>query len=124
MTPLIDVIFQLLLFFMVTTTFAAGPDKPGLDVDLPSSGAPKRVGRSSDLVVVLAADGRILLDKEIVADEVLKARFKQFKQADPEAKIILQADKRAVHENVVKILDAAREAGLRIAIATDVHSRS
>lgn len=124
LTPLIDVIFQLLLFFMVTTTFAAGPDKPGLDVDLPTSGAPKRMTQPSDVVVVLTADGKILVGKEIVSSDGLLARLAEAKKDDPKAKVILQADKRAVHEHVVKILDAARETGMPIAIATDIRSRS
>ena len=124
LTPLIDVIFQLLLFFMVTTTFAAGPDKPGLDVDLPTSGAPKRVTQPSDVIVVLTADGQILVGKKIVAQADLGRILSQAREQDPNRKMVLQADKRALHEDVVGILDAARVAGMRVAIATDIHQRS
>lgn len=124
LTPLIDVIFQLLLFFMVTTTFAAGPDKPGLDVDLPASGAPKRVAQASDVIVVLTADGQILVGKKLVSRADLGRVLAEAREADPNTKIILQADRRALHEQVVGILDAARQAGMRVAIATDIYKRS
>ena len=74
--------------------------------------------------VVLTADGKILLGREIVTDAQLSERLAQAKAADPTTKVVLQADKRALHEAVVQILDAARMAGLRVAIATDVRARS
>lgn len=123
LTPLIDVIFQLLLFFMVTTTFAAGPAMPGLDVDLPGSGAPRRVSQATDLVVVLAADGKILVGKELMDRSALLERFKAAHAQDARTKVVLQADKKAFHEDVVLILDAIRQANLAVAIATDVKAR-
>jgi biopolymer transport protein ExbD len=108
-TPLIDVVFLLLIFFMVTTTFQ---QETRLKVDLPEavSGAPSV--RQERIVLEVNAEGRYQLQGEAVASsrEALRAALAALGPAG-ERPLVLQADGKAPHDAVVRAMDAARLSG-------------
>lgn len=106
-TPLIDVMFLLLIFFMVSSTFRS---QPGFDVNLPraASATPQETAPGE---IVVRADGNILLDGQPVTAAELRAGISLLIEADPEAALTLRGDARAAYEDVMRALDIAREAG-------------
>ncbi len=117
-TPLIDVIFQLVLFFMVSTTFVTSP---GIQVDLPRSSAQTIIREKQDLNVWMTTDGTVYLDREAMSWPGLEQRFQQAALRDPSTMVIIKADTAVDHGRVVAIMDLARGRGLsRLAIATEV----
>jgi biopolymer transport protein ExbD len=117
MTPLIDIIFQLVLFFMVSTTFVT---TPGIQVDLPRSSSDTILRERNDLNVWMTVDGGVLLDNRTMSWDSLGTAFRTAAAADPQTLVILKADTKIEHGRVVGIMDLARREGLsNLAIATE-----
>lgn len=121
-TPLIDIIFQLVLFFMVSTTFVTSP---GIQVDLPRSSAQTIIREKQDVNVWMTAEGSLYLDREPMTWPALSDRLSQAAMNDPNTMVIIKADTDVDHGRVVAVMDLARGKGLtRLAIATEVSSES
>lgn len=119
-TPLIDIIFQLVLFFMVSTTFVTAP---GIEVDLPRSSADTILREQDDLSIWIAADGAVYVDDRPVDFAGLTAAMDKAASKNPGTLIMLKADRDVGHGRVVAVMDAARNRGLtQLAIATEVQS--
>lgn len=113
--PLIDVVFMLLIFFMLTTTFIH--DRV-LDVSLPA--AETGTQQESPLenhVVELSEDGTLALDGALISEEELAQQFEMIAQRG--TPVVLWADAQVVNQRVVTVLDLARRAGVeRIGMGT------
>ena len=121
-TPMIDVVFQLVLFFMVSTTFI---DSPGIQVELPKSSADVVVADQKDVSIWMTLDGRVFVRDKVVSKESMSKVLKRIAEDDPNTLIKIQADVGVTHGAVVELMDTAREAGLnRLAIATDTSAPS
>jgi len=119
-TPLIDIIFQLVLFFMVSTTFVTSP---GINVDLPRSSTESLLNQEEDLHIWMTDSGVVYLDKQPVDFASLKTILEQRATSDPTTRVIIEADTKVEHGLVVGVMDLARSIGLeRLAIATDPES--
>lgn len=127
-TPMIDIVFQLVLFFMVSTTFIE--NNPGFQVDLPRSSAQAVVTEKDDLNVWMTCgqklgdgtctEGSVYVNEEPVTVATLEALFDRAAEKDRDTLVIVKADVGVAHGRVVKVMDLARVAGLtRIAIATE-----
>jgi len=115
LAPLVDIVFLLVIFFMVTSTFIT--PETGLPVDLPQavtgdeqpSGAP---------TVVVSADGVAYWQGKPVADDQLLASLQAELAANRAGTVILRADRKTPHGRVVQVMDIIRRAGAkRVAIA-------
>ena len=117
-TPMIDVVFQLLLFFMVTTSFISNP---GIDVDLPRSSADALITENKDLNIWMTEEGAVYADEQPVTAESLRKLFIRRAKEDTSVTVVIKADQGVSHGRVVGIMDLARTAGLtNLAIATSV----
>ena len=118
-TPLIDIIFQLVLFFMVSTTFVTAP---GIEVDLPRSSSDTILRDKDDLSIWVSDDGAVYVDDQPVDFKGLRQALSVAAQRNPATLIVLKADRQVDHGRVVAIMDAARGYGLtKLAIATEVN---
>ncbi|MDA3903674.1 MAG: biopolymer transporter ExbD [Desulfuromusa sp.] len=118
LTPMIDVVFLLLIFFMISTTFI---ERPGLNINLPASSSEQIKQTNKEVQVYLAENGDIYLERE---KKSLAELLQYLKSFDPimtkKMTFLLMADKAARHGNVVELMDAAKMAGFgSLAIATD-----
>ncbi len=116
-TPLIDIIFQLVLFFMVSTTFVT---TPGIEVDLPRSSSDVILRDKSEVRVWVTSDGAVMVDETPVDWAGLQRTFRSAAASDPSTLVIVKADQAVGHGRVVAVMDLARSLGLnRLAIATE-----
>ena len=117
MTPLVDVVFLLLIFFMLSTSLSVNP---GIKIDLPKASAEQVKKQKTTLRVAVEAGGRIFLEGKKLSLEELREKFKTVgKKHGDEALVVIEADKKVYHGLVVKVMDAAKSAGLnKLAIAT------
>ena len=116
MTPLIDAMFLLVIFFAVSTTFRV---YPGISVNLPTAGSEQIKQEELTLTVVLTEGGTIFLEGEKVSRRHLVRVLKDKQRTASVVMFILQADSKARHGDVVEVMDAAKQAGIsRLAIAT------
>ena len=122
LTPMIDVVFQLLIFFMVTAVFAI---TPGLDIKLPEAETAQAPDKEN-LFIVVDQDGNMKLNHKSVTFANLKDELVSKRAIlDNTTAIIIQGDERATHGQIVNIMDIAREVGLLDqVIATEPSRRS
>jgi len=123
LTPLIDVVFLLLIFFMVSTTFIREPG--GLRVDLPHSDTQEFIREGDEIVIKVSAGGEVYLDEVRMDDDALKGELRRAAREDPDTTIIIKADKAVEHGRVVQVMDIAKRIGLHhLAVATEGSRRT
>jgi len=112
--PLIDIVFQLLIFFMLTSSFVI---QPGIKVDLPRAVTSEAV-KIENIEIVVTGENVTYFNGKVVTTQELKALLKQV--AKREQTILIKADRRASLGRVVEIWDTARDLGVsQINIATN-----
>ena len=110
---LVDVLFLLLIFFMLTTTFKHAGE---LELNLPesSTAGPANAGGSAEGVdLVLTEQGTLLLDGASVTFETLPAGLNALRKSRPGVQIMIEAEAGVQHGQVVRLLDAVRTAGFQ-----------
>jgi biopolymer transport protein ExbD len=115
MTPLIDVVLMLVIFFMLTTTFVLAP---GIKVDLPQGQAVQQP-HDRDAVIVITHDGTVYYQDTQVELAALRVRLQERVRQQPAVRVVIKADKQAQHGRVVAVMDMAKTLGIeKLAIAT------
>lgn len=122
LTPLIDVVFLLLIFFMVSTTFIRESE---IELTLPEASAEAREEAVDKIEIAIDKDGRFFVN----GNALINTQLATIRQALNEAKsdggdpiVIISADAAATHQSVVTVMDAARLVGLtRITFPTKIH---
>jgi biopolymer transport protein ExbD len=116
LTSLIDVMFLLVIFFAVSTTFRV---HPGLSVNLPRAHSERIAEDKKTMKAVLTRAGEIYLDNKQVERADLFDTLRRLQRQSTVSLFVLEADEDARHGQVVELMDAARQAGIpRLAIAT------
>ena len=111
LAPMIDVVFLLLIFFMVATTFVEREKEMG--VDLPTAESGEESMRDLDEIVInLMRDGVIRLNGEEVSEDGLEAALDLAARTNPETPVTIRGDRDVVLQRVVAVMDACRIAGL------------
>jgi len=111
LAPMIDVVFLLLIFFMVATTFVEKEKEMSVDLPLADSGAAVD-HPAEEIVINLTADGRILVGGVETDRDGLLETLQRAARRDAETPVTIRGDKRAYHEQVVGVMDVCRLAGL------------
>lgn len=118
-TPLIDVVFLLLIFFMVSTTFEHNSE---INITLPTSSKEMTEAKPDAVNIGLDAQGNVYINNKALINaqlETIKNALSEALVGLDEPPIIISADADASHQSVVKVMDAARQLGLaRITFAT------
>ena len=111
MTPLIDIMFQLLLFFILSTTFR---NAPSFEVNLPEASTDQINQRDNSMTITLTEDEEIVIDNQpVIKEEVLKILSKSVTE-NPGVMLVIEADQTVPHGKVVELMDAAQEAGVQM----------
>ena len=116
-TPMIDIVFQLVLFFMVSTQFV---QHPGIQVDLPRSSAQTVITDATQVTIWMSTQGAVYVDEAPVTSKQLRNILEGRARADANTMVVLKADAGVSHGRVVSVMDLAHGLGLNnLAIATD-----
>jgi len=116
LTPMIDVVFLLLIFFMVATTFANLEKE--MDLKLPEAISGRAEEMETDEVIInVLEDGRLKVGTDYYDLEGLVERLKRAQRANPDIPVMIRADKNTVHQNTMNAMEACGRANLiRISI--------
>ncbi len=112
LAPLIDVVFLLLIFFMVSTTFIRQSE---LSVELPEADSQQQQLDDDIVEVTISADGEYAVNGRMLVDNSLATLMRALsdsKNADSRRKLVINADANARHQSVVRAMDAAGQLGL------------
>ncbi len=119
LTPLIDVVFLLLIFFMVSTTFIR---ETQLKIDLPEAAGELQQVEGQVLEVSISRDGEYSVNSQLLVNSKIETLVRALQEAsggDLKKRLIVTADANATHQAVVRAMDAAGQVGLsRISITT------
>lgn len=110
--PFIDVLLVILIFVMLTTSYAKFTE---LKINLPTAQAQVTKPRPKEVVVLVASDGRYVVNQQWVdgrSVDMLAASLTRSAGADKDVVVVVSADAAATHQSVVNVMDAARRAGL------------
>ena len=115
MAPLIDVVFLLLIFFMVTTVF---PENRGFIIEKPQSEHSEQL-KLKKLTFTVNQNGRVQFQDALIAIGDIKRLVQEQLTAAPDTAVMLQVDRRTTTEVLIKVMDACKLGGAnRVAIAT------
>ena len=116
LTPMLDVVFIMLIFFIVTAVFIK---EPGTNVLKPEASTASLKPTVSILVAINSAD-EIWIDKDEVQPASVRGVLERMIAENPKGSMVIQADQKAKNEILMQVLDAARAAGIQqVAVATD-----
>ena len=108
LTPMIDIVFIMLIFFIVTASFVK---EAGIDVNRPGAVTAERKEKAS-ILVAIAENGEIWIDKRPVDVRAVRANIERLRAENPQGAVVIQADKNSKNGLLVKVMDAARLAGV------------
>ena len=111
LAPMIDVVFLLLIFFMVATNFSQEQEQ--LDVNLPDSNAGEAAESAQEITIVLHADGRIFVNDEAMPEDRLPLRMRELAGEDSALPVTICGDREVALQRVDAVMDAFVRAGLR-----------
>jgi biopolymer transport protein ExbD len=107
-TPMLDVVFIMLIFFIVTASFVK---EAGIDVNRPDAETAVRQERAN-ILIAISENNDIWIDQRMVDPRALRANIERLRAENPEGSVVIQADKKSVTETLVTVMDAARQAGV------------
>jgi biopolymer transport protein ExbD len=113
LTPLIDVVFLLLIFFLITTTFSKSQEAH-IPINLPKAISGEKATSGDKVVLFITAEGSV----ELKGDEPLQGNSIEEKLADlrerkPDANVVLKGDQKASHGKVIEVLDQIKQTGFK-----------
>ena len=115
-TPMLDVVFILLIFFIVTANFIK---EPGLEVNRPDSETAEPTENAAILIAVGNA-GEIYMDGRRFDKRQVKANVVRLLAENPQGSVVIQADEKATADTIMAVMDGAREAGVyNISLASE-----
>jgi biopolymer transport protein ExbD len=117
LTPMLDVVFIMLIFFIVTASFVK---EAGIDVTRPPAATAERKERGNILVAITEND-QIWIDRRQVDPRALRANIERLHAENPQGSVVIQADKSSKNGLLVQVMDAARLAGVSsVSLAAEI----
>ena len=108
LTPMLDVVFIMLIFFIVTASFIK---ESGIDVNRPDAPTSERVEDANILIAISSTD-EIWIDRRLVDPRAVRANIERLHAENPKGSVVIQADKKSTNEMLVTVMDASRAAGV------------
>lgn len=108
MTPMLDVVFILLIFFIVTASFVK---ESGIEVNRPEAATAVKKDRAN-ILVAISDKGEIWINKRRIDIRAVQANIERLKAENPQGTVVIQADKKATTDVLIKVMDSARAAGV------------
>jgi biopolymer transport protein ExbD len=119
LTPMLDVVFIMLIFFIVTTSFVK---ETGIDINRPSAATAEKKAKGN-ILIAITADGEIWLDKRQIDIRAVRAHIQRMKAKFPQSAVIIQSDAESKTGLLVRVMDQIRLAGVQnISIAATMEN--
>ena len=109
LTPMLDVVFIMLIFFIVTASFIK---EAGLDVNRPDAPVTETQPEDANILVAISANDEILIDNRLIDPRAVRANIERLHAENPNGSVVIQANKRSTNKMLVTVMDAARQAGV------------
>ena len=117
LTPMLDVVFILLIFFIVTASFVK---ESGMDINRPDAAMAVRKERGN-ILVAITPSGQIWIDRRQVDVRAVRANIERLHAENPQGAVVIQADRDSKNGLLVEVMDAAKLAGVEtISIAAEI----
>lgn len=108
MTPMLDVVFIMLIFFIVTASFVK---ESGIDVNRPEAATAVQKDRAN-ILVAISEKGEIWINKRRIDVRAVQANIERLHAENPQGTVVIQADKKSTTQTLIKVMDASRAAGI------------
>lgn len=118
LTPMLDVVFIMLIFFIVTTSFVK---ETGIDINRPSASTAEKKSKGN-ILIAIKSNGEIWMDQRHIDIRAVRANIQRMKAKFPQSSVIIQSDKESKTGILVRVMDQIRLAGVKnisIAAAKD-----
>ena len=117
LTPMLDVVFIMLIFFIVTSSFVK---ESGIDINRPDAATAERKERGN-ILVAISENNEIWIDRRRVDLRAVRANIERLHAEYPQGAVVIQADENSKNGILVEVMDAARLAGVsNVSIAAEV----
>ncbi len=114
LTPMLDVVFIMLIFFIVTASFI---QETGIDVNKPEA-AKTQPQNDANILVVIDENSDIWIGRRLIDPRAIRANLERLHAENPDGSVVILADKRSFNNTLVQVMDASRQAGVyNIALA-------
>ena len=107
-TPMLDVVFILLIFFIVTANFIK---EPGLEINRPDSETAE-VTENAAILIAIGSAGEIYMDGRRIDVRQVKANVIRMIAENPQGTVVIQADEKSTADTIIDVMDEVREAGV------------
>jgi biopolymer transport protein ExbD len=108
MTPMLDVVFIMLIFFIVTASFVK---ESGIEVNRPEAATAVKKERAS-ILIAISAKGEVWINKRRIDIRAVRANVERLHAENPQGTVVIQADKKSTTDILIKVMDGARAAGV------------
>ena len=118
LTPMLDVVFIMLIFFIVTASFVK---EAGLDVNRPDAPITESKPEDANILISINANDEIWIDRRLIDPRAVRANIERLHAENPLGGVVIQADKNSKNGLLVQVMDAARLAGVpSVSIAAEI----
>jgi biopolymer transport protein ExbD len=107
-TPMLDVVFIMLIFFIVTATFVK---EAGIDVNRPEAATAVKQEKAN-ILIAIGANNDIWIDRRQVDIRALRPNIERLHAENPQGSVVIQADKESKTDTLIQVMDASRQAGV------------
>ena len=108
-TPMLDIVFIMLIFFIVTASFIK---EAGLDVNRPDSPVTQTKPEDANILVAIDANNDIWIDRRLIDPRAVRANIERLHAENPQGSVVIQTHPRSSNKMLVTVMDASRQAGV------------
>jgi len=109
LTPMLDVVFIMLIFFIVTASFIK---EAGIDVNRPDAPVTETKPEDANILVVITANDEIWIDRRVIDPRAVRANIQRLHAENPKGSVVIQANKKSTNKMLVWVMDSSRSAGV------------
>jgi biopolymer transport protein ExbD len=109
LTPMLDVVFIMLIFFIVTASFIR---EAGIDVNRPDAPMTESKPEDANILVMINANDEIWIDRRLIDPRAVRANIERLHAENPEGSVVIQANNASTNKMLVEVMDSARLAGV------------
>ena len=109
LTPMLDVVFIMLIFFIVTASFIK---EAGIDVNRPDAPMTESKPEDANILVVINANDEIWIDRRLIDPRAVRANIERMHAENPDGSVVIQANNKSSNKILVEVMDSARLAGV------------